>query len=68
MFKSHRLVYHPTIGWRVKKKTPNPKQPEVDWGAGFKDRLGFRAQRTCGLYRGTSLVRNTHPPRITIGP
>ena len=20
------------------------------------------------LYRGTSLIRNTHPPRITIGP
>ena len=26
---------------------------------------------SCGwryLYRGTSLIRNTHPPRITIGP
>ena len=21
-----------------------------------------------GVYRGTSLTRNTHPPRITIGP
>ena len=20
------------------------------------------------IYRGTSLIRNTHPPRITIGP
>ena len=22
----------------------------------------------CRVYRGTSLIRSTHPPRITIGP
>ena len=29
---------------------------------------GARLSPYCIAYRGTSLIRNTHPPRITIGP
>jgi len=59
-FKAHSFVYHSTLGLRVikkKKKVGNVSGQDV-------------VHKLCGLapYRGTSLIRNTLPPRITIGP
>ena len=52
VFRARRLLYHSTLGLGVIKKQ--------------KKKLNTcqRVQR----YRGTSLIRNTHPPRITIRP
>ena len=54
------FVYHATLGLRVlKKKTWIPE-------AGPAQRHPL--QRRAGFYRGTSLIRSTHPPRTTIVP
>ena len=33
-----------------------------------EDQNGHQPKQARLLYRGTSLIRNSHPPRITIGP
>ena len=38
------------------------------FGGETKKRAGAEWSRVGGRYRGTSLIRNTHPPRIAIGP
>ena len=73
VFKAHRLVYHSTLGLIVIKKKKNltheawmPTHVELSFGprqnAPLSQSVGFRG------YRGTSLIRNSPPPRTTIGP
>ena len=47
------FVYHSTLGLRVIKKKKQGRAGSLEDGS---------------TDRGTSLIRNTHPPRITIGP
>ena len=47
VFKAHRLVYHPTLGWRVikkKKKTTFGDRLRVGWFNGFYGRGATRAE------------------------
>jgi len=56
--KARRLLYHSTLGLRIIKKK------KIDEGIPHLEQ--FRVGE--GPYMGTSLIRNTHPPRTTIGP
>ena len=56
VFKAHRWLYHSTLGSRVKKKKKKKKnQPPI----------ACRVEVERKRYRGTSLIRNRHPP---LGP
>ena len=67
VFKAHRLLHHATLRSRVMQR--------YTWSVGGW--LGIRvlaglvqargSSSTARHYRGTSLIRNTHPPRITKG-
>ena len=69
-----RFALNSTPGW-FREPCQDPQEPvanrphcHVSAGNGFQEP---RLSRYCCLsvrYRGTSLIRNTHPPRITIGP
>ena len=62
------------VGWRTRTQREKKRAAEGRSGAsGFgereqKNRNTERRGVSCGLYRGTSLIRNTHHPRFTIGP
>jgi len=67
VLEAHRLVYHSTLGLRVikKKKTEDVSaKPRAEGGVQGVP----RSQGAARPYRGTSLIRNTNPHRITIGP
>jgi len=66
VFKAHRLVYHSTLGLRVIKKKKKSREREFPAFKGFPVMVTTSAEFK--VYRGASLIRNTHPPRITIGP
>jgi len=81
VFKAHRLAYHSTLGWRViKKKKSNSSGWRQDKrlleGAMMHSVLmrnldAFKAVTNISVshqthYRGTSLIRNTHPHRTSI--
>ena len=59
MSKAHRLAYQSLLGSRVIKKKKVGLRNAPESGA-----HGFGV-RDC---KGSSLMRNTTPPRITIGP
>ena len=54
VFKAHRLLYHSTLGWRVIKKKKTRATRPSDVRRGLLARMG-------GVYRGTSLIRNSPP-------
>ena len=70
VFKAHRLcVYHSTLGVRVIKKKNKTRGTESSTTRRACAVLALLVRKYhTTLYRGTSLIRNTHPPRITIGP
>jgi len=67
IFKAHRLLYHSTPGLRVIKKKKRT------WSQTRNESLSAATFGTTSLhrglgYRGTSLIRNSPPPRTTVGP
>ena len=74
VFKAHRLLYHSTLGLRVIKKRRRRTLPALSGqGVMFDPLTGpkLRMPHVCptvGAYRVTSLLRNRHPHRTTIGP
>ena len=63
VFKAHRLLYHSTLGLRAIKRERERPPPRAE---NCEDRV--LDEPVSGHDRGTSLIRNTHPHRITIGP
>jgi hypothetical protein len=49
---------------------PRDQWPSLCIVVCFINRMESQDVRVCAAsgYRGTSLIRNTHPPRITVGP
>jgi len=65
--EAHRLLYHSTLGSRVTKKKVGGVATSVAILEFSPIWLrNWFLMKVC--YRGTSLIRNTQPPRITIGP
>ena len=59
---SHRYhLFEVAFVWKLTKETIHLPLGCLQGGAGPTSARHIR-------YRGTSLIRNTHPPRITIGP
>ena len=56
-------VFHPVI-WQLEFTVLEIYNEEI------KDLLDPKAGKKCEVcaYRGTSFIRNVHPPRITTGP
>ena len=73
VFKAHRRVYHSTLGLRVIKKKKKkadlvlaPSKPATETPRNIEI-MGMSLSDDY-MYRGTSLIRSSHPPRATIGP
>ena len=56
------ITYNPKLGIRNPNPPPKPSITKPNSLCVFLD------TSLCLVYRGTSLMRNTHPPRISIGP
>ena len=63
------FVYHSTLGLRVIKREKVPVVGDDVLVVGWIQEPDALLHACLGVrYRGTSLIRNAHPPRNTIGP